>query len=149
VNGPVISARGRQVAAAWFTVKNDQGQAWAAFSADAGHTWGAPVRLDDGGSLGRVTVELLDDGSAAASWVEFADKRAQFRMRRIEPSGTRSPAVSVAGVSGSSASGVPRMARRGDELVFAWTESTTSDPDQTDRALAVKTAIARLPAAAR
>jgi hypothetical protein len=31
--------------------------------------------------------------------------------------------------------------------VFAWTESTTSDPEQTDRALAVKTAIARLPAA--
>jgi hypothetical protein len=145
VNGPMLSARGRQAVAAWFTVKNDQGQAWAAFSSDSGHTWGAPIRLDDAGSLGRVDVDLLDDGSAAATWVEFADKRGQFRMRRIEPSGMRSAAVSVAGVSGSSASGVPRMARRGDELVFAWTESTTSDPNQTDRALAVKTAVARLP----
>ena len=145
VNGPMLNARGRQAVVAWFTVKNDQGQAWAAFSGDAGHTWGAPIRLDDAGSLGRVDVELLDDGSAAATWVEYADKRGQFRMRRIEPSGMRTPAVNVAGVSSSAASGVPRMARRGDELVFAWTESTTSDPNQTDTAQAVKTAIARLP----
>jgi len=145
VNGPMLNARGRQAVVAWFTVKNDQGQAWAAFSSDAGHTWGAPIRLDDAGSLGRVDVDLLDDGSAAATWVEYADKRGQFRMRRIEPSGMRTPAVNVAGVSSSAASGVPRMARRGDELVFAWTESTTSDPNQTDTAQAVKTAIARLP----
>jgi len=53
----------------------------------------------------------------------------------------------VAGVSSSAASGVPRLARRGDELVFAWTESATSDPNQTESALAVKTAVARLPLA--
>ena len=44
VNGPMLSARGRQAVVAWFTVKNDQGQAWAAFSGDAGHTWGARSR---------------------------------------------------------------------------------------------------------
>ena len=42
-------------------------------------------------------------------------------------------------------SGVPRMARRGEELVFAWTESATGDPNQTESALSVKTAVARLP----
>ena len=47
----------------WFTVKDDLGQAYAAFSSDAGRTWGAPIRLDDGGSLGRVDVELLDNGT--------------------------------------------------------------------------------------
>jgi hypothetical protein len=147
VNGPMLSARERQAVTAWFTAKNDQPQAWAAFSSDAGRTWGAPVRLDDAGSLGRVDVELLGDGSAVASWVEFADNRGQFRVRRIEPSGVGSAAITVAGVSGSSASGYPRMARQGDELVFAWTESATGDANETERALVVKTAVARLPGA--
>lgn len=145
VNGPMLSARGRQVAAAWFTVKNDEGQAWAAFSSDSGRTWGAPIRLDDAQSLGRVDVELLDDGSAAATWVEYADKRGQFRVRRIEPSGTRSAPVTIAAVSGSAASGFPRMARQGDELVFAWTESVSGDANDGENALVVKVGVARLP----
>ena len=110
VNGPALSASGRQVAVAWFTAKNDQGQAYAALSNDAGRTWGAPIRLDDGVSLGRVDVEVLDDGSAVATWVEYADGRSQLRMRRIEASGTRSGALSVASsIEGGSASGFPRL----------------------------------------
>ena len=143
VNGPMISARDRRAVTAWFTVKNDMGQAWAAFSNDAGRTWGTPVRLDDAGSLGRVDVELLDDGSAVASWVEFAEKRGQFRVRRIEPSGMKSPAINVAGVEGSSSSGFPRMARRGRELVFAWTESSIKADNSAT--FQVKTAVAALP----
>ena len=143
VNGPMISARDRRAVTAWFTVKNDMGQAWAAFSNDAGRTWGTPVRLDDAGSLGRVDVELLDDGSAVASWVEFADKRGQFRLRRIEPTGMKSPAINVAGVEGSSSTGFPRMARRGQELVFTWTESSVQADNSAT--FQVKTAVAALP----
>ena len=40
VNGPALSARGRQVAAAWFAAPNDNGRAFVAFSQDAGKTWG-------------------------------------------------------------------------------------------------------------
>ena len=145
VNGPALSARGRQAAVAWFTVKNDQGQAYAALSNDAGRTWGAPIRLDEGVSLGRVDVELLDDGSAVATWVEYADSRSQLRMRRVEASGTRSDAVSVAaGIQGGSASGFPRFARHGDELVFAWTENAATG-DSSESLLTVHTAIAHLP----
>ena len=38
VNGPALSARGRQVAVAWVTARNDQGGAYAAFSSDAGRS---------------------------------------------------------------------------------------------------------------
>ena len=144
VNGPMLSARGRDVAAAWFTVKNDQGQAYAAFSSDAGRTWGAPIRLDDAGSLGRVDIELLDDGSAVATWVEYAEGRSDFRLRRVDRSGARSAAITVAGVSGGRASGFPRVGRRGDELVFAWSESA-SPGGEDNGALKVQTAVASLP----
>ena len=144
VNGPALSARGRQAAVAWFTVKNDQGQAYAAFSSDAGRSWGAPIRLDDAASLGRVDIELLDDGSAAATWVEYANGRGQFRLRRVESSGAKSAAITVAGVQGSSTSGFPRLARYGNELVFAWTESTQG-AGESDSVLTVHTAAASLP----
>jgi len=138
VNGPALSARGRQLAAAWFTGKDDKGQAYAAFSSDAGRTWGAPIRLDDETSLGHVEVEMLDDGSAIATWVEFADDRSQFRMRRVEPSGMKSAAITISG--NSRVSGYPRVARSGNELVFAWTEGIEGEG-----ALKVKGAIAKLP----
>lgn len=141
VNGPMLSARGRDVVSAWFTVKNDQGQAYAAFSSDAGRTWGTPIRLDDAGSLGRVDVELLEDGSAVASWVEYAEGQSTFRMRRLDASGARSAPVIVAPVSGGRASGYPRVAVQGDELLFAWTDSA----DDESGALQLQTAVGRLP----
>lgn len=137
VNGPALAARGRQLAAAWFTGKDDKGQAYAAFSDDAGRTWGTPIRLDDGSALGHVDLEWLDDGGVVATWVEFADDRSQFRMRRIEPSGAKSPSITINGTS--RVSGYPRVARSGDEFVFTWTEGSEFEGMQK-----VKGAIARV-----
>jgi hypothetical protein len=139
VNGAMLSNSGRNLAAAWFTAKNDEGHAYAAFSSDAGRTWGTPIRLDDQSTQGRVDVEMLDDGSAVATWIEFADQRSQIKLRRVDPSGARSPAVAVAGLADARASGYPRIARHEDELLLAWTESA-GEGVQT-----VKTAVAQLP----
>ncbi len=123
VNGPAVTARGRIVAVAWMTGKDDKGRAFAAFSKDGGATFGAPIRLDDSASLGRVDIELLDDESAIASWVEFADQRTQLRIRWIDSSGARGPARTVAGLGAERTSGYPRLGRRGHELLIAWTET--------------------------
>jgi hypothetical protein len=123
INGPVVSAHGRDVAVAWYTMKNEIGQAFIAFSSDAGRTFGQPIRLDDAASLGKVDVEVLDDGSAVASWIEFEDRRSQFLMRHVERSGAKSAAITVAGASEGRVRGVPRLARQADQLVLAWTET--------------------------
>jgi hypothetical protein len=72
-------------------------------------------------SLGRVDIEMLDDGSAIASWVEFANGKSQFKVRRLRASGQRSSALDVPGAG--RVSGYPRMTRSGDELILAWTDS--------------------------
>ena len=138
VNGPMLSARGRDVAIAWFTATGDQGRTFVAFSQDAGRSFGQPIRLDDAGSLGRVDIELMADGSVLASWIEFADQTAQFRVRRIDRLGARSAPVTVSSIAGSRASGYPRMSAVGDEVVFAWTESASNR-------LQVQTAALRYP----
>jgi hypothetical protein len=135
VNGPALSADGRAVSIAWFTAKGDEGHAFAAFSSDAGATFGAPIRLDDVGALGRVDVQLLADGAALATWIEFADGAAQFKVRRVDAAGRKSAATIVSGMNSGRASGYPRMARFGNEVVFAWTETGVTP--------GVRTAIAR------
>jgi hypothetical protein len=137
VNGPAIGASGRSVAVAWFTAPKDDGHAFVAFSTDAGRTFGAPVQVDDGGSLGRVDVEQMADGSAVVAWIEFANRTAAYKVRRVERNGRRSAAVAITDLGERRNSGYPRMARRGQELVFAWTAA--GDVRK------VETAIARLP----
>jgi hypothetical protein len=137
VNGPSLSASGRDVVIGWFTAKDNQPKSFAAFSFDSGRSFGNPIRLDDEGSLGRVDVELLPDGSAVAAYIEFANQRANFRVRRVTRHGARSTAVVVSSIAGNRTSGYPRMARSDDELVFAWTDRTEGSQ--------VKTAVARLP----
>jgi hypothetical protein len=137
VNGPSVSARGKQVVVAWFTGANDKPRALAAFSTDAGRSFGPPIRLDDEASLGRVDVELLPDGSAAAAYIEFAGQRPQLRIRHIQPDGSRSDPVPIVGLGGDRSSGYPRMALHDGELLFAWT-----DREPTSQ---VRAAIAKLP----
>lgn len=142
VNGPMLSARGRDVAIAWFTGVDDPGRAYVAFSKDAGRTFASPTRVDDVATLGRVDVELMPDGSAVATWIELVDRRATFMARRIKPDGTRGAAVKVADMATSRSSGYPRVALSGDELVFAWTEVGPSTPGQRP-VTTVRTAVAR------
>jgi hypothetical protein len=120
VNGPAIAARGKDVVVAWFTAPNEMNRSYLAFSHDGGKTFGAPVRADDKESLGRVVVALEKSGSAIVGWVESAAQTPQFQIRRVQPNGTRSAAVTVANQSGTR---YPRMALVRDEVVLAWTES--------------------------
>lgn len=123
VNGPMLSARGRQVVLAWFTAVGDMGHTYLAFSSDAGRTFGERIRVDEVATQGRVDVELLPDGSAVASWIELRDGRAALMVRHLSPTGIRSLPVEVAALEGSRTSGYPRITRAGDELLFAWTDT--------------------------
>ena len=134
VNGPSLSARGRNVAAAWFQAKDGKPKSFAAFSADAGRTFGAPIRLDQDGSLGRVDIELLPDGSAAAGFIDLTGTRAEFRVTRVQPDGSASSLVTIANLANTRSSGYPRMALHGDELVFAWIDRDGGSTVRTARA---------------
>jgi hypothetical protein len=67
-------------------------------------------------------VALLSDGSAAVAWIEFVEGRSQFRIRRVSANGALTPSTVVSALASGRASGYPRLARAGQELIFAWTE---------------------------
>lgn len=122
VNGPAIAAEGNRVVVAWFTSAADQARVKVAFSQDAGATFGKPIQVDEGETLGRVDVLMLTDGSALICWLSGTVAGGAIKVRRIQADGSiGSPAV-IAQTDISRSSGFPRMARLGDEVHFAWTE---------------------------
>ncbi len=123
VNGPALAARGSHAAIVWYTAARDTPRVLAAFSDDAGDSFGPPVHLDDGDPLGRVHAAMLDDGSVVATWLESGGRDALIRARRIARGGEPGPAVTIARTSSKRASGFPRVVQSGGALYFAWTEA--------------------------
>lgn len=123
INGPAIAASGRNIAVAWMTANGDDGHAFVAFSSDAGNTFGPPIRLDNAASTGRVGVAFVDDRTAVASWIEYADGQSRLQLRRVDAGGERGAPVNVVGVSSERTSGYPRMVKHGNELILAWTDT--------------------------
>jgi len=122
VNGPAVAANGDHVAVAWFTGARDTAKVMVAFSSDAGATFAAPTRVDQGNPAGRVDVELDRAGAAIVSWIERGSgDTARVQLRRVGSNGTADEPVTVALASANRAAGFPRMAMRGNELFLAWT----------------------------
>jgi hypothetical protein len=138
VNGPASAASGARLAVAWFTAADDDPRVLLAFSDDAGRSFGEPLRVDAGDPIGRVDVVLDGEENALVSWVERAGDEAEIRLRLVTPAGGGG-AWRIAGTSTARASGFPRIARTGDHLVVAWTE-TGSDGGPSH----VRTALARM-----
>ena len=122
VNGPAIAADGDEVAVSWFTGADDVAAVKVAFSGDAGRSFEAPVRIDHGNPVGHVDIELLGDGSALVSWVEWAEGNEVLLLCRVRrDTGCLAEEVLTTNTSRASMN-FPRMARVGRDIFIAWTQ---------------------------
>jgi hypothetical protein len=148
VNGPAMAADGDRVVVAWFTGAPPGDRVLAAVSDDGGASFGPPVRVDDGQGMGRVAVAMLDDGEALITWLERTPDGAEIRTRRLRD-GAVGPSAPLAATAAARASGFPRVARRGDELLFAWTTPGGAPGDLPRVSTAVAPVADAAPAVAR
>ncbi len=121
VNGPAIAARGRQVAVAWYTAAGNRPRVRLAFSNDSGESFGEPITIDDGNPIGRVDLQLLDDGRAVVCWLEKMPDGGKLLLRHIDADGKPGGAVTIAPSGTARSNGFPQMVRAGNRLTFAWT----------------------------
>lgn len=121
VNGPQLAANGDTVAVAWFTAPERKPAVLVAYSFDGGASFQAPIRVDGGEALGRVDLELMSDNTAVVAWLERTESAAEIRVRHVSPARILGESAVVAQTSEARASGFPRLARSGDEIVVAWT----------------------------
>jgi hypothetical protein len=138
VNGPAASALDKDVVVAWFTAAGEEPRVQIAFSADAGASFGEPLRIDEGDALGRVDIALLRDGSALVTWLATIGEGAAVFARRVRADGAMSDVATAGQTDGNRSSGFPRMALREDDVILAWTDTAGEG--------AVRTAVATLAA---
>ncbi len=141
VNGPALASDGQIVALAWFTAEAGDGRVQVAFSQDAGASFGRPIRISSDVALGRVDLTLLPDRSALVTWIGSRAGTSEFLLRRVARSGEMGAPRSIVAIDSSRASGVPRLVRSGDELVFAWTETGAVSRVRTAVAALVETKV--------
>jgi hypothetical protein len=122
VNGPRCDAMGNTLVVAWFTAAGDEPRVQVIFSSDGGKTFGKPVRVDEGNTIGRVDVVLLNNNEALVSWMEGEAIKVAF----IDATGRKGKSLTVAHSSEKRASGFPQLTRFNKGALMAWTSPADS-----------------------
>ena len=141
VNGPVVTSDGeRTLWVSWYTVADGVPRIRTALSRDGGRTFEAPIELDQGKVLGRITA--VSDTERDGVWVGWltrtSEEGGRFLLAHVRPGSGVLQRSDLMPISVSRRSGYPQMIPLGDDaLVLAWTE--------VDEATRVRTARVRLP----
>jgi hypothetical protein len=122
VNGPSIDSYGNNVAVAWFTAANDTPKVQVAFSQDIGETFGLPIRIDNGNTLGRVDIDMISDDSAIITWMENKGDDTLLQVMKIENNGAMGSPIIISKTSAERASGFPQLEVLGDKIYVSWTD---------------------------
>jgi hypothetical protein len=91
VNGPRMAAQNNTVAIAWFTVPENKSEVKVIFSNDGGETFGKPIQVDEGKSIGRVDLVMLEDKSVVVSWMEGSE----IKAARVNTDGTKESSFTI------------------------------------------------------
>lgn len=118
VNGPRVSARGNDLAVAWYSSPEKSDQVNVAFSSDGGATFQSPIRIDEELTIGRVDLEMLEPSTALVSWMESGKIKACI----VNANGKKEPAIVIANASNARSAGFPQLATTGAAIFIAWTD---------------------------
>jgi hypothetical protein len=119
-DGPSIAADGGVVAVSWLTRANGLARIQAAFSVDDGVRFGKPVRVDSGNPLGRPAMAWCGGSTYAVVWLEKVGDDVEIRLRRVSVPGRMWEPVRIARVPVGRASGFPKIAIHGEQVLLAW-----------------------------
>ncbi|MDP3087663.1 MAG: hypothetical protein Q8M99_05690 [Methylotenera sp.] len=128
VNGPALSARGMQVAAAWFSAAGDQPKVLMAFSKDGGHTFSKTIEVDTANPLGRIGLIWQDDNTAVISWMtaDSGGKDVNLALRTVTVDGTKGRVKRIAEIGSGRDVGVPQMAYTKQGMLLVWTKGESA-----------------------
>ncbi len=121
VNGAAVSTKENTVAVVWFTMANSIPKVKVAFSKDNGETFGEPINIGDVDPMGRVDIEVLEDGSALVSWMDIVEDNTVIQLQKVSSDGALSELITLTESSESRSSGFPRMVLKKNKAYLTWT----------------------------
>lgn len=122
VNGPSIDAFENNLAVAWFTAAEESPKVQVAFSEDIGKTFGLPIRIDNGDTLGRVDIDMISADAAVICWMENKGDDTLIQVMKVESNGSKGQPMTISKTSGTRASGFPQIEVMGNTLYASWTD---------------------------
>ncbi|MEX0661815.1 MAG: sialidase family protein [Balneolaceae bacterium] len=122
VNGPRIETNGEVVAVSWFTQADDKSSVKVSISEDGGVTFGEPTVISNERVVGRTDVLVRDNGDVYVSWMESRNGVGDIMLQRIGEESSAMP-LRIGITSSSRRSGMPRMAKTDDAILFSWTQT--------------------------
>jgi len=123
VNGPSIAAEGDFVAVTWHTEADDEPKLLLAISRDAGASFSTPVRIDNGGSMGRADIVILEDETMFVTWLENGDEGAHILGAHLDRTGGILNKSTIVPTDAARRSGFPVLALTKDGLLLVWTHA--------------------------
>ena len=129
VNGPAIAAHKGTVIVAWYSEANSAPRVLMARSDNDGASFNTPVTIDAERPIGRVDIDVLENGDAVVSWIGKNDADGGLLLwRTVSRTGSLGPLQQITNISTRRNSGFPQMSRIGDRLLFAWTDVSEARP---------------------
>ena len=122
VNGPAISSIDKLVAVAWFTGAKGVSAVKIAFSDDDGRSFATPLIIEHQDPIGRVDLEMLPDGSALVSWVEWIDGNEVISICRASQKHGCKTQQLLALNAGNEPLNFPRLERVNEDVYLVWTQ---------------------------
>lgn len=126
VNGPRLASDGRTIAVAWFTAPDQQSGVKVAFW--NGEAFQDPIIVDESSPMGRVDIVLINETTAAVSWLDKTGDIVEIKYRIVANDGRMGSEQIVTATSEKRSSGFPQMEYLDGSLYFAWTDVSDSLP---------------------
>lgn len=122
VNGPAISAKGKQVAVSWFTARDDTPKVQLSLSNDNGDSFSAPVVVASPNTNGRVGTVILSSRKIVVSWMDTTQEEARIVLSLFEPDGSFIRNSTVTTTNASRRSGFPIVQGVDNSVYVTWTD---------------------------
>lgn len=126
VNGPAVITSSDQLAVVWYSGSRQVPKVQMALSQDWGQSFGSPIVLSEGNTLGRVGITSLKDGTFVVSRLETQGDKAVIKLSQINKQGVIIQSKNVVQTSIQRASGFPSITSKGNEVLLAWTDVNTN-----------------------
>jgi hypothetical protein len=122
VNGPVVAAKGKQLAVAWFTSADKKAKVKLSFSNNEGETFNEPIIVSENEAVGRVDLTMLDDGSVLFIWLSGSKEIGNLNLLRIWPDGKKTKPIIVTKTAIERKSGIPKLVVNNEQAIVVWTD---------------------------
>lgn len=122
VNGPKVASFSNNLAVFWYTAANNKPQVKLILSQNNGSSFGEPILIDQGTTIGRVDLDFINKDSMLLTWVNADGNQAKIMCAKVDSNGTIGDPFVVSNLDPSRASGFPQLEIYNSRAYFAWTE---------------------------